>query len=354
MPALMPTIRRVRHQCRRLRDLLYVGLGLTFAACQPQRDQSDISATPPVGHYEGSITAVGQPEVRGALDIRHPSPGHYEAELTVPTASTLSFVADTILFSNNQLRLARPGHPSQTLTLKLDGDFWRGALALDSAQALTILVKRGVPSPSAYRVEKVLQAAGTAWLFAPSDTGTPGAALVLMPDADTAPTAALWADALARAGIIVLLLPAVDMATITAETVRLQAALHLLRGTAGANTANVGAWAAGPRATTLAQVLTESLSLGPAFFIAQNPDIDATGRTAFRELKRRNLPILGLYGGPMTNRRAAAMRNAVGGRRGATVRAYRTAGSNLLVPSGLGPRFGPGLPADVVEWLRSR
>ena len=332
--------------------LLALCLGTLLTACQPGHDQAVETRTPPVGHYEGSLSATGQPEARATLDIRHPSPGHYEAELTAP--STLSFVADTIIFSNNQLRLNRPARSGQALALTLDGDFLRGTLTLDSTTFATVMVKRGVPTPSTYRAKEVPQATGSAWLFAPADTGTLGAALALLPDAETAPTAAIWADALAREGIIVLLLPAADSATIATETPRLRAALRLLRGTAGADTTNVGVWAAGRRAAAVAQVLAGATRPRLAFLIAQNADFDAASRDAFRELVRRKIPLLGLYGGPTAVRRAAALRQATGSRRGAMVRHYPSPGLDLLLPGPMSPRFAPGLPADVVEWLQGK
>ncbi|GAC1372023.1 MAG: hypothetical protein NVSMB30_12320 [Hymenobacter sp.] len=332
--------------------LLGLALGLGLPGCQPQQDRATAATPPPVGHYEGSL-GTGPAQVRAALDIRHPSPGHYEAELTVPGVPALSFVADTVLFGNNELRLRRPARPGQALSLVLDGDFWRGSLALDSTKSPLILVKRGAPTPSAYRVEEVPQGTGSAWLFTPSDTGTPGPALALFPDAETAPTAALWADALAREGIIVLVLPVADSVTAPAETPRLQRALRLLRGTAGADTANVGAWAAGWRAAALAEAVSGAGRPRTAFLIAQNAEIDAAARTAFRELRQRKLPVLGLYSGSAAQR-AGALRSALGGRRGTTVRVYRATGPDLLVPGGLSPHFGPGLPADVVEWLRGK
>lgn len=337
---------------RPLRAGLGLGILAGLAACQPRHDPADASTVPPVGHYEGSISPEGQAEMRAALDIRHPSPGHYEAELTVPNAGTLSFVADSIFFANNQLRLNRPAHPGQVLTLTQEGDFWRGSLALDSTNAPAILVKRGAPTPSTYRVEEVPQANGSAWLFAPSDTGTPGPALALLPNAQTAPAAALWADALAREGVIVLVLPTADSATSATEGPRLQAAFRLLRATAGADTANIGAWGAGLRAGALAQVVGAAGSPRVAFVIAQNPEYDLTGKAAFRELANRQLPLLGLYSGAAAQW-APALRNAAGGKR-TTVRAYRAVGSDLLVPGGLAPRFGPGLPGEVMEWLRGR
>ena len=340
------------YSLRKSRALLVLCLGTLLPDCQPKHEQTAAAATPPVGHYEGSLSAAGQPEARATLDIRHPSPGHYEAEFTAP--GTLSFVADTIVFSNNQLRLSRPARPGQTLALTLEGDFWRGTLTLDSTRATTVLVKRGVPTPSTYHTEKVPQATGPAWLFAPADTSTPGAALALLPDTETASTAAIWADALAREGVIVLLRPPADTATAADETPRLQAAVRLLRGTDGADTANIGAWAAGHRAAALASLLTGPDAPRAAFFIAQNPTVDVSARAAFRELRSRKMPLLALYSGTGAINRAAVLRNVLGGRRGAAVRVYRAAGPDLLVPGKLGPTFGPGLPADVVDWLQGK
>ena len=337
--------------CRRLALLL---LGpLLLPACQSRHEQAAVAATPPVGHYEGTITPAGQAAVRAALDIRHPSPGHYEAELTVPGAGTLGFVADTIFFADKQLRLTRPARPSESLTLTLDGDFWRGTLALDSLRTEALLVKRGTPTPSAYHVEELPQGTGSAWRFAPADTSTPGPALALLPTAATAATAALWADALAREGTIVLVLPAADSTTADTESPRLLSALQLLRSTAGADTATIGLWACGARGTAVAQALLKP-GLRVAFLIAQNTEVDAASREAFRELSGTKLPMLGLYSGPTAVRQAAGLRKALGGRRGVTVQTYRGAGPDLLVPGGAMPAFGSGLPGNVAEWLRSR
>ena len=351
----MPLFESVRFpaRCSRLAHWLPgAGLGLLLAACQPAHPPADEAQIPPVGHYQGAISPAGQPELRASLDIRHPRPGHYDAELTVPGAPTLSFVADTLLLAGKQLRLTRPARPGQTLTLTLDGDFWRGTLAVDSASAPLILLKRGVPDPSAYRIEAVPQIDGPAWLFAPTDTNTPGAALALLPDAATAPTAALWADALAREGIIVLLLPTpADSATTAAETPRLRAALHLLYATPGADTASLGVWACGARATALASALATPEAGRVSFFIIQNTALDAPGRAA---LRNRKLAVLGLYGGETAAAKAAPLRAALGGRRGSVVHTYRDAGLGLLVPGRLGPQFGPGLPGEVIAWLRNR
>ena len=335
---------------RRFTGLALGALGL-LGACQSRQAPADAPARPPVGHYQGGLTPAGQPELRAALDIRPPRPGHYEAELSVPGAPALSFVADTILMAGQQLRLVRPARPGQTLTLTLDGDFWRGTLAVDSTRVPLILLRRGVPDPSTYRVQAVPQVGGPAWLFAPTDTDTPGAALALLPDAATAPTAALWADALAREGIIVLLLPPADSASASQEIPLLQSALQRLRATAGADTGSVGVWATGARATVLLPALAAAGSPHVAFFVAQNAALDAPARAAVRG---RKLPLLGLYGGTAAAPAAAKLRAALAGRRGSVVHSYRGAGPDLLTPAALGPKFGPGLPAEVVAWLRNR
>ncbi|MBF9143231.1 hypothetical protein [Hymenobacter properus] len=327
---------------------------LAAAACQPQHDAASNPTPPPVGHYEGSLAQAGRPDVRAALDIRHPSPGHYEAELTVPTAPGLSFVADTVVFGDKQLRLTRPARPGQRLTLTAEGDFWRGTLEVDSAKATTVLLKRGSPSPSTYHVEEVPQGNGSAWLFAPADVSTLGPVLALLPDSATAVAAPLWADALAREGVIVLVLPMAHSATPETETPRLQKALRLLHNTPGADTAHVGLWAAGPRAAALAQALAAPGGPRAAYLIAQNLVVDPVTRAAIRELKDRKVPLLSLHGGASATTQAATLRNAVGGRRGATVRTYRQAGTNLLVAGDLGPQLAPGVPAEVLEWLRQQ
>lgn len=351
---------------RRATALLLL-LGVAAAACQGRRDGAETAAVPPVGHYEGSLSPAGQPEVRAALDINHPSPGHYEAELTVPAVGTLSFVADTILFANHRLTLRRPARPGQVLTLTQDGDFWRGSLALDSATMPVILLKRGAPLARTYRVGKAPSANGPFWLFAPADTSTPGPALVLLPDASTAPTAALWADALARNGIITLLLPASDSTSFTNDSTTLttesflQGALVALHHTAGADTANIGMWAAGvqPLRMTGGLFLTQAImqrrrnpnarNLSLSFLIAQNARLDAHSRMVLQQMKLNQVPVLGLYGGGGA-RAAAKLQQALGRRRGA-VRVYRGTGPDLLVPGGVSPRFGAGLPEDVVRWL---
>ena len=338
-------MRHSRNRSPRL-FLLLVGVGWLLGSCQAQPDAAVAAGPPPVGHYQGSVALPAGPHLAAALDVRHPSPGHYEAELTLPEAAGLSFVADTVTFAANQLQLRRPGRPGQTLRLTLDGDFWRGTLALDSVRAAVLLVRRGAPAPSTYRVEELPQASGgTAWLFAPADTRTPGPALALLPDAATAAAAPLWADALARNGIIVLLLPPADTAVAP-----LPAALRLLRATAGADTATVGAWLAGGRALAFAEAAPTRPK--PAFLLLQNIPVTAgTFRAAWAARGQAVQPILALAAGREGSR---ALRQALPRRRTTTLLTLPAAPANLLVPGPLGPELAPQALAPVLKWLRER
>ena len=324
--------------------LTLLALAPWLPACQPAANRA-APAPPPVGHYVGTVQPAGQPAQPATLELRHPAPGHYTAELT--GAPTLRFVADTVAYQNGRLRIVRPGRPGEALDLVLDGDFWRGTLRLDSVQAPVLLVRRGPPTPTAYRVEEVPAAQGTAWLFAPADVRTPGPGLALLPDAATAPAGPLWADALAREGLTVLLLPAADTASPATAGVLLRAARRLLRNTTGTDTTNLGTWAAGPRADAVAQALAAPKGAHTAFFIVQNAPLAAASRFAYRELARRQLPVLGLFSGP-SNAAAASLRGAL---RGRTVRSYRAAGPDLLVPAPGGRTFAPGLPDAVAQWV---
>ena len=314
------------------------------------------SAPPPVGHFEGTLPGDGPTAVRVALDIRHPRPGHYQAELTGPAPGTLSFVADTLYFAQDSLRLVRPGLAGQVLRLKHVGEFWRGTLTLDSASAPRplVLVKRGPPVPRTYAVEELPRPTGSAWLYGPADHSTRGAALLLLPDLATAHAAPRWADALARAGIIVLTLPALDTASVAGEADRLRLALSLLRRTPGADTANVGVWATGPRAVAVAGALAQPAMPAANFLILQNAVPLPVDRPAFRALAAAKTPVLGLYGGSGAKAAARQLRTALGGRRGPTVLTYPDAGPDLLQPGMAGPRFGPGLPGAVEEWLQGK
>jgi hypothetical protein len=318
-----------------------LGLLASLAACQAQPEQgaSDQAraTTPPTGHFTGTLEAPGQPALRVALEIRHPRPGHYDAELVAATAPSLSFVADTLAFDQDTLHLVRPGQPGETLTLARQGDFWRGTLAVDSASYPTLLLRRGPAEPAVYRVrrDELAGPRGQSLLFSPADETLPGIAIALFPTPDTTPTAPSWADALAREGYTVLLLPAAD----TLTPAHVSAALTYLHRTPGVDTARVGAWAAGERAPLLAAMLAEPTLGGPrpAFVIAQGaPPPDAATRATWRTLARTER-VLGLYEATDASnaRTATSLRAALANPRARVLRGQ-----------------GAGLTEAVVGWLR--
>jgi hypothetical protein len=311
-----------------------------LAACQSQpeaRATLTSAAHPPTGHFTGTLEVPGQPALRAALEIRHPRPGHYDAELLIATEPSLSFVADTLDFNQNTLHLERPGRPSETLSLQQQGDFWRGTLTVDSVNYPTLLLRRGPPEPTVYRVrrDEVAGPSGTTLLFSPADESMLGGALALFPTPLSATNAPTWADALARQGYTVLLLPAAD----SLSPLALTAALTYLRRTPGVDTARVGAWATGSRATQLATLLTQPdvLNPQPAFVVAQEvPAPDAASRRTWHTLGQGGR-VLGVYESTDATTASAAnsLRLALGGRRGQVVRGQ-----------------GKALITNVVDWLR--
>lgn len=317
-----------------------LGLLAGLAACQAQPEAAGGPATatpPPTGHFTGTLEVPGQPALRAALEIRHPRPGRYDAELVLATAPSLSFVADTLTFRQDTLHLARPGRPGETLTLARQGDFWRGTLALDSVRYPALLLRRGPAEPAVYRVrrDELAGPRGQSLLFSPADETLPGVAIALFPTPATAPSAPVWADALAREGYTVLLLPAAD----SLAPVHLSAALTYLHRTPGVDTARVGAWATGERATLLAGLLTEPTLGGPrpAFVVAQGaPPPTAATRPLWRNLARTER-VLGLYEATdaSTVRTATGLRAALANPRARVLRGQ-----------------GAGLTEAVVGWLR--
>lgn len=285
-----------------------------LSACQPGTHPNAAAPLPlPTGHFAGGVQVPGRPELRAALELRHPRPGHYDAELVLPQQPALSFVADTLAFGGDTLRLARPDRPGETLTLGRQGDFWRGTLRLDSVRYPLLLVRRGPPEPAVYRVrrDEVAGTNGPALLFSPADESLPGLALAFFPTPPTAAEGPVWADALARQGHTVLLLPAAD--TLTAPA--LANALALLRRTAGVDTARVGAWLGGRAASQLPLIFAENPASRPAFVVVQElltPPL-AT-RRAWRDLAQRK-PLLAVYNVAQPKATAAAGRALLGGQR---------------------------------------
>lgn len=325
--------------CRLVGGLLTL---LLAAGCSSKTGPATEAAAPlDVGHFEGNVALNDGPvkSFKLSLELRHPRPGHYEAEVLAPARPGLSFVADTVDFQSPALRLTRPGRPGQHLTLTRDGDFWRGALTLDSAQMPVLLLRRGGPEPAVYRVSRPPSKAGLgvgALLFAPADESTPGPALALLPAPAHAMLAARWADGLARAGVIVLLLPA-STDTMAAELPAAQAALNVLRATPGADTARLGVWATAGRARGLVLGLAAAGIPQPAFWVLQQLPAGRELRPMLRQLPPHQ-PVLGLYedGAAGSRRGSAALRAALGHRAGSRVRLVPAAEAGAAVAEWLG------------------
>ncbi len=301
--------------CRTLgRPWLLLGLLASLAACQARPDAAGAApATPPTGHFAGTVQAPGQPALRAVLEVRHPRPGHYEAELVLPEQPALSFVADSLTFTRDTLRLARPGQPGQQLTLARQGNFWGGTLGLDSARYPLLLVRRGEPEPAVYRVRRdaIASTDAPALLFSPADESLPGLALAYFPSTADGPAGPVWADALARQGHTVLLLPPADSLSAPA----LANALALLRRTAGVDTARVGAWVNGPAAGLLPLVLAENTASRPSFVVVQNmPAPLIAVRRDWQALAQRG-HLLAVYDASQPRAAVAQARALLGARR---------------------------------------
>lgn len=317
------------------RPWLLLGLLANLAACQPQPDTAAATRAvpPPTGHFAGTLQAPGQPTLRAALEVRHPRPGHYEAELVLPEQPGLSFVADSLTFTRDTLRLARPGRPGEQVALVRQGNFWRGTLGLDSARYPLLLVRRGDPEPAVYRVRRD-EVAGTtapALLFSPADESLPGLALAFFPSTTDAQAGPAWADALARQGHTVLLLPPADSLSAPA----LANGLALLRRTAGVDTARVGAWVSGPAAGLLPLALAENTASRPTFVVVQAmPAPPLAVRRDWQALARRS-QVLALYEPGQLKMDVVQARALLGRQR------VRQAAAG-------------GLQSQVLDWLRER
>ncbi|MGI4823662.1 MAG: hypothetical protein ACRYFV_20830 [Janthinobacterium lividum] len=326
-------LRRLLRRASLLPCLL--GLLAGLAACQslPDKAADSAPAAPPTGHFAGALQVPGQPELRAVLEVRHPSPGRYDAELVLPQQPALSFVADSLTFVGDTLRLTRPGQPGEALTLGRQGDFWRGTLLLDSVRYPLLLVRRGEPEPAVYRVrrDEVAGTTGPALLFSPADESLPGLALALFATPGTAAGAPAWADALARQGHTILLLPAAD----TLAAPALANALALLRRTAGVDTARVGAWLSGRPAGLLPVLLAENTASRPAFVLVQNMSAPPLAtRRDWQTLAQRG-HLLAIYDPSQPKADVAQARALLGRQR------VRQAA-------------GVGLQQQVIDWLRER
>lgn len=295
-------------------------LSWLLAGCSSGGENTAQQAPLGTGHFEGNV-AVGDGAVKPfklTLEIRYPRVGHYEAEVLAPEQPSLNFVADSVDFQNPTLKLVRPGRPGQRLELTRAGDFWRGTLALDSVEVPILLLRRGSPEPATYRVVRLHEATlgAAAMLFSPADERTPGPAVALYSDSAAAASVPVTADALARQGYAVLLLPAAD--SLTAAQV-LAATAHL-RLTPGVDSASIGVWALGASASALARLWAQPApSPRVKFVVVQNEPLRRELRPAWRALLAQRVPLLVVPAAGAPPGQAGAWRATLRGSRRAKV-----------------------------------
>jgi len=319
------------------------------------------------GHYEGPVTYQGT-ELRAVLDLREVGNGQLEGDLRFPENPGLGFSTGSLRYNAPLLRFERQtGTPDNIVVEAIrEGDFWRGTLSLDSAQAELLLVRRGKAEPRPYGTQPLLIRYGAqnmrSTLRIPDDTLRKHPALVLVPDSAT--DLSQTADLLTRNGFATLITQAAPTMPDSAAGQMAQAALATLRATPGVDTLHVGVWVVGEQAPLALSLATQGKSK-PVFVVAQAVPVgSAATQQPFRALARERVPTLALYGGNDTtlNTRESTqrLRSALRGR-GSAVKLYANANRNLMLPSGTHAdgkwewrRPANGYVEDLLAWLRAR
>ncbi|WP_226171998.1 hypothetical protein [Hymenobacter lucidus] len=325
----------------------------------------------PTGHFEGPVSYQGS-ELRVALDLRETAPGQLEADVHFPELAGQSFAAANVRYKEPQLTLERPGRASQaTVTAIREGDFLRGVFTLDSIKADFVWARRGQAAPRAYQEKAfAVQTHGRTQrltLLVPTDTVARHPAVALLADAASAASAAARADLLARQGFLAVVVSASATTSETDSTTlhTVAAALQALRRQPAADSLRVGFWLRGPGAGALlpAAGLTPA---AVAFVVLENvPAASLADTKPFQQASRQQLPVLALYAGADTSlnvrESARRLRNAVGIRRGSSVRTFPLANAEFIVPGRLSadgkwtwPQQAAGFAEGLVEWLRQR
>ncbi|GGE97928.1 dienelactone hydrolase family protein [Hymenobacter cavernae] len=321
----------------------------------------------PTGHYEGPVTYQGT-EQRVVLDLREDATGRLEGDLQFANKEGLGFPAANLRYNAPMLHFERQaGAPDNMIVEAIrEGDFWRGTLTTDSAQAELLLVRRGKADPRPYGTQGLTIRYGTqnmrSTLRLPDDTVRRHPAVVLLPDSAT--NLNQVADLLARQGFATLITQPAPTTPDSAAGQMAQAALATLRATPSVDTTHVGLWVTGKNAPRALALATRGKA-SPAFVVVQAvPVSSAEAQQPFRALARQRIPVLALYGGNDTTvdvrESSRRLRSALGGR-AATVRVYPNANHNLALPGGTRAdgkwewsRPATGYVEDLLAWLRAR
>ena len=321
----------------------------------------------PTGHYEGPVTYQGT-ELRAILDLRQSASGQLEADLRFPENQGLGFPAENLRYNAPLLRFEQQPNATENIVVEaiLEGDFWRGTFATDSARAELLLVRRGKADPRPYGSQALTIRYGSqnmsSTLRLPDDTLRQHQALVLLPDSTT--NLNRTADLLARQGVATLITQAAPGVPDSAAGQMAQAALATLRATPGVDTTQVGLWLTGAK-TPLALAIAMRGKVKPAFVVVQGVPVTSTeAQQPFRNVTRQRVPVLALYGGADTTlnvRESTRRLRSAFASRGSAVRLYPKANHDLLLPGGARadgkwewPHPAAGYVDELLAWLQAR
>ena len=334
-----------------------VGSALALAACQPQHRPAADS-----GHATARGPLRRQPSARpGSPRCAPPSTFATPARATTrpsspcpPRHAQLCGRHHFFQRATSCASCAPPGPASP------DADAGRRLLArhpaLDSTPGCqALLVKRGPPTPSTYRVEELPQDQGSAWLFAPADTSTPGAGAGAAarcrhgrPRPRCGPMP--WPAKALLCWCCQRPIPSRPPAETPAPASGPGPAAHHGRGRHGQHW-RVGRRAAGRHAGR--SCWPARTARGRFLHCAERGGRPQRRGRPSGSCGSRKLPHSGPVWGPARRHRRPAAAQCAG-------RAARRHGAHLprqpaptcWCPAALSPRFGPGLPDEVVEWLR--
>ncbi|GAB2950142.1 hypothetical protein GCM10027048_14150 [Hymenobacter coalescens] len=326
--------------------------------CAPATEKQHAA---PTGRYEGTLTHRGA-EMPVVVNLYQDSVSR-RVQVVVRVADTplYSRFFDSVAYQAPTLAGRLPG--GSRLALREEPNFLTGSIWLhDTLRAELVAVRRAPSDLPSYTTARQPGAdGGYGLLFTPLDTVLRRPAVLLWPEAGAVGAAFGWADWLVRQGMVVAV-AAPEPQSDSVAAPQLRAALQRLRSETRArvDSTQVGVWGFGAGGRAAALAVTGVSPAKPAFLILQGPGLTPADRSWLRQLGRRRLPVLGLYGALDTtvNVRESSqqLRNAVGGRRGSGVKVYQQASKSLLVAAPADSvRRWPQLPADLAsslqEWL---
>ncbi|OON68116.1 hypothetical protein B0919_15820 [Hymenobacter sp. CRA2] len=284
-----------------------------------------------------------------------------QLRLQVAQVPLYARVFDSVAYQAPALTAHLPG--GTRLALREEPNFLTGAVWLnDTLRAELVAVRRGAADAPTFAVVQP-PADGAPpplryWL--PLDTLSQQPAVLLCPDAAATGAAYGWAAWLADQGTVVALLALPPAAPDSIVAQNVTAAMQHLRHNdrARIDSTRVGIWAMGTAARGAARAMTAARAPGAAFLWLQGAAFEMADRTWLRQLGRRRVPVLGLYGGRDTTINVAEssqlLRSAVGRRGQSSISVYAGANAQLLMPAdtaGQWPQLPPNLLPILQKWV---